>query len=537
MSSSYPTRPAYKPAPVRGTLLIDQRPGGSATTVPGQGNVTLLGFDVTSGNQDVMLTRLIFRIAAGSSQTGGRYLLVLTDSQSNRALDRIVGEAVVEGSLLHFRDLAVALKQGLSERFEVRTDFRRGVGTDAVRVSFATDQQNYAQAYGIEDGRDLSGIDTDGDKCGGAVCRIFVRTTTSPTLTSTVRGSLYVTKDTVTVPGRQVLLGSTSDPLLRLTFLATGEDVLVTRLTIGGATGSVDRLELLEDGDVTPLAIARGADCPVPATGVFCTSSSEGVFRVMKDRERRIVVRAVAKADTEGGNYGDIVALTLSSSVTDPAVHARGAATSDTLSQTDDDGSAVGEVFIGRSAAGANVAIVGPTHDVVAAKITAIEDASPDPDGSPVPSGAAAIGNFRFRVAPSRNTRNGVLRPRIKTLRFTVLANGVTLGDGSFVIYNRANPGATSTCENSAITGTFIVTCQNLHTSSVGTSIDPGSFIDLALRAEVAPSGSSNRSLQVSLGQIGDRDLAGAVVWEDGAFPFEWVDVGSTQVKSTFYRG
>ena len=92
-------------------------------------------------------------------------------------------------------------------------------------------------------------------------------------------------------------------------------------------------------------------------------------------------------------------------------------------------------------------------------------------------------------------------------------------------------------CTGNGTTGSITVTCSNLEDSAVSTVIEQGAFIDLALEASVTlSSGAGSQSLQASLNQLGDRGNPGTIEWEDDVFPFDWVDLDVTQVKSTLYR-
>jgi hypothetical protein len=72
----------------------------------------------------------------------------------------------------------------------------------------------------------------------------------------------------------------------------------------------------------------------------------------------------------------------------------------------------------------------------------------------------------------------------------------------------------------------------------VETSIPQGESIDLALRGFITnpriTQGTS--TVQVSLQQTGNRDIPGAVEWDDEITTFGWVDIGKTVVQSTVYR-
>lgn len=519
-------------------LRIDQKSQGGQTFTDGAKNVSFLTFTAVSKSQDVRITGLKFHAEAGSVSAATNYRLY-RDDMGDGLKETQVAIGVVQGDVVSFTSLNTLVSTTHSTYFEVRADFPAIGLPSTLTLGFATDDPQFVEAVGEIDGRQLTGIATDTHSCPTYTnCWIAVYTQVAPPVTVvTDRGSLYVTASNQAVRSHQVLLGAVSDDLLRLSFRATDEDISVRRLTINGATDNVSYLELYEPGSATPFATASSVQCRTVVSGQFCVSTA---FTVRKDYTKDVIVRAVAKADTEGGTSGDTVALALPATTTgDVAVEARGVSSEQDLVQNNSDGTAEGEVFIGRSTAGPNSAITAPTSDTVAAKISAIENGDTNADGSVIPVGYSSIGKFRFRAAPHRNTRNGLNAVNITRLTFSVTATNVLFTTGSFVLENTLTPGSTVPCTPGALTGTFSVVCINPSGSGINTSIDQGGYVTVALKAviessKVSPVASS--TLQTILNGLADRNSVGSVEWDDGEHTFKWVDMADGSIASTTYR-
>ena len=516
-------------------LRIDQRSQGSMSLASGTKNVALLTFDANSSWQDAMLNTLKFKKVLGSLQSAVNYQL-FADTDGN-GFPRQVGMGRVSGDSLVFPDLNVLIPQSRSTRFEVRADIQAQSSTVTMQIGFATDDQQYVEAVGAVDGRQLIGIRTDGVSCGLNNCWIAVYTKEAPSYSFADRGNLFVTASSTPVRNHQILLGTESDDLLRLSFRATEEDVQIRRLQFGGATNSIDYLELFEPGASLPFTTATSSQCRTVQTGVFCAVPT---FTVRKDITRDIIVRAMPTPDTEAGVSGDTITLALTASATaaDHAVEARGLSSGDDLAQNDGDNSAEGEIFIGRNTAGSNIAVVGPTHDLVGARIASITNSSSEPDDTFVPNGLSDLGKFRFRAASHANSRNGLNRVVLTSLVFRVSSSNVLFESGSFVLSNALVPHLTSSCTETAVTGSLTVTCTGLDSSGVTVMIDQGYYVDLLLRGRIAQSkmviGPS--SFQASLNGLGARGGTSSVLWHDDVFPQTWVDVPEATVTSTRYR-
>ncbi|MDD5075160.1 MAG: S-layer homology domain-containing protein, partial [Candidatus Peribacteraceae bacterium] len=413
------------PEPVQHSVLrIDQKSQGELNLTGGAKNVSLLSFDAVAKWQDANLTGLKFRADAGSTAAAVNYRLYRDDMGDGK--DEVqVAIGTERSGVVQFTSINTLVSTDHATRFEVRADFPSSGLPSTLTLGFDTDNPQYVEAVGDIDGRQLVGIRTDARPCPlYDNCWIAVYTQMTPPVTVVSdRGNLYVTSSNQSVRSHQILLGAASDDLLRLTFRATDEDISVRRLTINGATDDISYLELFDPGAATPFATATSVQCRTVVTGRFCASTA---FTVRKDSTKDVIVRAVAKADTEGGKSGDQITLTLSPATTgDVAVEARGVSSEQDLDQNDGNATENGEVFIGRGNAGPNGAITAPASDTVAAKLSGIENADSNPDNSAVPAGRSSIGIFRFRAAPHGNSRNGLNAVNITKLTFSVTATNV----------------------------------------------------------------------------------------------------------------
>jgi cysteine-rich repeat protein len=515
-------------------LRVEQRDLGSVTHAAGSKNITLMAFDAVASRQDVWITDVTVRIASGSATAATNYRL-LADLDQDGIAEQVAATASAQSTRLTFPNFQVRIRQGIATHFAVVADLSPNVSSDRIGLAFATDDSGFIAAVGNEDEEDLLGIVLNAQECSQSLC--WIRVITAPTRIVSVRtvGNLFVTRDSVPVGSHEILAGERSDTLLRLSFYATGEDIRVRSLDIGGASASVERLEFYEVGASTPFATARGSQCSVLATGHFCTNTE---FLIKADAEKRVLVKAVLKSDTEGAVSGETMALTLSSSTgTAHAVGARGELSGVDLSQTDGDATAEGEIFVGVAIPGANVTITGATHDIVLSKIFSVVNDSSDGGDSPVPVGLSTIGVFRFFAAQNRNSKNGLNDVELQTLVFTVTASNVDVDTDSFAMFNTLNQSIVASCTANQPTIEITVTCNNIH-ESISSTIDAGGNIGLALRARITDPQiiDGGSTLQVRLAELSDRSNTGTIGWHDGSTLLQWVDLPVTTVRSTLYR-
>lgn len=175
------------------------------------------------------------------------------------------------------------------------------------------------------------------------------------------------------------------------------------------------------------------------------------------------------------------------------------------------------------------------------AKITAITNANPDVNGTQVPTGLAAIGQFKFATGA-----NDIVFHKIV---FDIHAPNVALAASSFTIYDKADATKKQPCTTyylsgdpftgQHISGSFYVLCDAMPASNGDldtTLVLEGSIASARLNTE-KPS-----SLQVTLtnftepGRIfGVHAGESHIEWASNSQPFTWVDYPEATVKSTAY--
>ena len=521
--------------PIRhAALRIEQRDLGSIVQAAGSKNVTLMAFDAVASRQDAWITDVTVNVGSGSATAATNYRL-FADLDGNGTVEQVIATASAQGTKIAFPNFQVRIREGFATRLEVVADLAPNVSSDRIGLQFAPEDGAFIAAVGDEDEEDLSGIVLNAEECDQSLCWIRVLTAPMRVVTIGTVGNLYVTRDSVPAGSRQILAGERSDTLLRLSFYAVNEDLRVEMVDIGGGSSDIERLELFEVGASTPFATARGSQCPVLASGHFCTNTE---FLVREDQEKTVLVKAVVKSDAEGATAGNTVTLTLSSTTGNAhALAARGERSGVDLGQNDGDSSPEGEIFVGTSAPAVNASITGSTHDIVMSKISSIVNDSDDADDTPVPSGTAVIGEFRFHAAQNRNSKNGLNDVELRALIFTVTATNVEVDTDSFVLYNTLNPGVTASCTANQPTIEITVTCSDIH-QSIGAEIDSGENIGLALRARITDPQivDGGNALQVRLAGLSDRSNQGTIEWHDGVNLLEWVDLPVTTVRGTLYR-
>ncbi len=341
----------------------------------------------------------------------------------------------------------------------------------------------------------------------------------------------------------------------------------------GNATGwknnGVDRLELYAVGSTTPFAFATVAGCgtdDVPAgASSMCANMENQEFIVKKGSDTNILVRPRMRTDTDGAISGTGVIISIdpasNASSSTGSVRARGLLSSSNLSANDADGTAEGEVVIGNSLSTTNSQIVSNDNDIVLAKITSITNADPNANGTAIPTGIRKIAQFKFSTAAANNLKNGTNKWTLSGVMFNVNATNVILGSGDqtasgtsdFKLYNAADATQKATClsDKATSSGTLVVTCRNLRSTTVSTEIDPGTDATFVLEAEVANSKISNSStstLQVSLQNFSESPTAltftsstSHISWQDkdnsSTTTFRWIEYPETSVNGTSYNG
>ena len=277
-----------------------------------------------------------------------------------------------------------------------------------------------------------------------------------------------------------------------------------------------------------------------------------------------VLVRPRLKTDEQGGVSNEVISFFLgagSSSSDNIVVQARGVESSNDLLMSNGDGVAEGEIFIGASTATANnnknAYIVGNKNVSVLTKITSITNANPDANGTAVPTGMSAIGQFTFAAAPHNNSKNGDNDVVIDGIVFNVKATNIVIDATSFTLHNKADSTKTASCQPhylsgeaftaANVSGAFTVLCNNLEASATDTEVDEGENGTFVLSASITnpslnPAGSS--VLQVSLENFNSIDSSFGVTgshirWkDDDQFTnavFDWIDYPEATVQSTSY--
>ena len=551
--------------------------GTSDTAVKNSKNINLLRFEARAGEaEDVLLTSAIFEANAGNLNNAQNYAL-WADTDGDSVVDTILEDGVAaQNSQVSFDELATGgfvIPSEETVMFEVHANISASLTTSSLQLRFATGSSvTFLEAEQVDDGSNLSGIKLNGSFHNSVTSAEIIVTTTPSKLWSLVnQGDLFVTKDSSPVRARQLLGGELGDSVLRLQFRAQNEDIEVTDLQLsssGSTATSVDRLELYKDGATTAFATATVGSCGSddvlttnPTQGgsiqTFC-ANMESRQLVVKDGENLdVIVRPRLKTDDNGATSDQDIALWVSGQAVvnnasgSGAVRARGSESSNDLTANDDDQTADGEVFIGTDAVTSSGAdIVGNKNEVVLAKITSITNANPDADNTSVPTGVSPIGQFRFTAASNDNDLNGTNKATLSGVMFNVVATNVDFNGDNFKFYNKADSSTKQNCTvhgSASSSGSLIVGCRSLKTSSVDTALDSGESVTFVLEADITNpnTGSNNSTLQVSLQDFTSSTYStfttttSHLEWLDedtSSTSFFWVEYPDTQVKSTSYK-
>lgn len=526
------------PEPIRhGALRVSQESSALVTSASaGKQDVPLLRFSALAGRQDVNLNGLTFLAGAGSLEYARNFTLTIDGNGDGTYETNVQNVGRAEGSRLVFDDLDVLLQDGELVDFQVEADIVQTTGPVSLSLAFATDDARYVSAIGAVDGRELTGIETDGDCPGNQICWVTVSLRESGVIEISERGNLYVTAASQPVSNRQTLAGALSEPVFAFTLRAVGEDIDVTRVRIEGAAASIDRLELRFAGSSVTIAEATSGQCSTITASRLCAYIAPGALRVEDGDERTIEVLARLKSDAQGAVSAESFALSMTSSTSGhPAIEARGASSNQTLAQNDGDSEADGEIVIGKVTPGVNVTLTGTMHDVVLAKFLDINGLY-YPPVNVIPVGEITLGAFVFDAAPHVNSHQGFNDIVLETLRFEVSATNVTLDDGSFELFLASAPNFSAPCTASAATGLINVTCNDL--STIQHVIDQNGSLEIRLRADVtdAQIAPGSSAIATSLRPLGTRGGVSGVLWNDEAASHTWVDLNKTGASGFLYQ-
>ncbi len=546
---------------IQNELTIIQK--ATATTdnaVKNQKNISLLRFEAHAENEDILTTSFAFDAAQGSLLNGANYALWV-DTDGNTVVDTILRKGVspVSGvvtldALLGTGYVVPATKTVV---FEVHADVPPSLASNSLQLKFATTLPAYVGSETLNEGTPLSGIKTDG-VCA-TTCETTVTTAQATIYTLRSQGDLFITKSSTPTRKHQLLGGTLSDEVMRLQFHAEYEDIDVTNLVFtatgpnaGTFASNVDRIELFKVGSETPFAIANVAGCgttSVPANSMCATMNGQELI-VPKGSNMNTLARLRMRTDVDGSVSGQQVQLAVDAVA---GAKARGLISSNTLDANDGDGvSGEGEVFIGVSAAAPSQTIIGNDNVVVHSKVTSITNASPDSDGTSIPTGPQRqIGQFKFSAASASNTKNGNNKFTLSDIIFSVNTTNVKTGTSSYLVYNKADPTTKASCIVTTVSASqLLATCGGLTFGSVDTAIDPGSDMTLVLETNVINPKVNNfasSTLQVSLQNFDSISAtafgaAGSHVrWLDKdnvtSTQFLWIESSESDVKGTSYNG
>ena len=597
------------------TLTIAVKEIGTGdTAVENAKNVNLFRFEARAGEaEDILFTKAIFESASGSLNNGQNYALWV-DTDGDGSVDTILEDGVAsQSNQISFNDLAgggYVIPAEETVVFEVHSDVSSSLTNNDLEIRFDTGSTvTYVEAEELDDGSNLSNIQTNGttnclDSTGvtATTCDIVVSTVYSQLWTLRGQGDLYVTKDASPLRSRQLLGGTLGEAILRLELHAEHEPIDVTdiQFTSSGSTAtSIDRLELYREGESTKFAEATKGGCgsdtkldhnPKAATSnnsiqdqvgsgsvtTFCVNMENQQLVVPDGDDIDIIIRPRLKTDEQGAISNQVIALFIGSGAAtydNIVVKARGGESSNDLTMSDQDGTAEGEIFIGAetvtSNSNSNSTITGNKNISVLSKITSITNANPDANGTSVPTGISAIGQFKITAAAHGNSKNGDNDVTLSGVIFNVNATNVTIGSATFKMYNKADQTKTVTCNDyytdsglavGVASGTLLVECKGLAASNVNTEIDEGTDSTFVLQADITdPNNQAGNGgvsvLQVTLQKFDDITTTGFdaqdvpatrshIQWIDkdqtntyaNGQVFLWIEYPETSVKSTSYN-
>ncbi|MDA0376044.1 MAG: S-layer homology domain-containing protein [bacterium] len=596
------------------TLTVSVKEIGTGdTAVENAKNINLFRFEARAGEaEDILFTKAIFASASGSLNNGQNYALWV-DTDGDGVVDTILEDGVAsQSSQVSFNDLAgggYVIPAEETVVFEVHSDVSSSLTNNDLEIRFDTGSTiTYIEAEELDDGSNLSNLKTNGtcrdsDHVEATSCDIVTTTVYSELFTLRSQGDLFVTKDSQPLRSRQLLGGSLGEAILRLELHAEHESIDVTdiQFTSSGATAtSIDRLELYRDGEATKFAEATKGGCgsdtkldhnPKQATSggttqdqvgsgsvtTFCVNMENQQLVVPDGSDVDVIVRPRMKTDEQGGTSNQIIALFIGSGAAtynNIVVQARGGESSNDLTMSDQDGTAEGEIFVGAETAtsnsNSNSTVTGNKNISVLSKITSITNANPDANGTSVPTGISAIGQFKVSAAAHGNSKNGDNDVTLSGVVFNVNATNVAISTGTFKMYNKADQTKTVTCSDfyadtglamvGVASGTLLVECVGLDASTVDTEIDEGSDATFVLQADITNPNTASTDGGVSVLQVtiqnfddisatpfGAQGAASGrshVQWLDkdqtntyaSGARFLWIEYPETTVKSTSYN-
>jgi len=597
------------------TLTIAVKEIGTGdTAVENAKDVNLFRYEARAGEaEDILFTKAIFESGSGSLNNGQNYALWV-DTDGDGSVDTILEDGVAtQSSQVSFTDLAgggYVIPAEETVVFEVHSDISSSLTNNDLQIRFDTGSTvTYIEAEELDDGSNLSNIKTDGtclDSLGVAAtsCDIITTTAFSQLFSLIGQGDLFVTKDSSPLRSRQLLGGTLGEAILRLELHAENEPIDVTDIQFtssGSSANSIDRLELYRDGESTKFAEATKGGCgsdakldhnPSVSTDqvgsgtvtTFCVNMENEQLVVPDGADLDVIVRPRMKTDQQGGVTNQIISLFIgsgSATYDNIVVQARGSESSNDLTMSDEDGSTEGEVFVGAETATSNsnknAFISGSKNLSVLSKITSITNANPDANGTAVPTGISAIGQFKVAAAAHNNSKNGDNDVVLSGIVFNVNATNVSVAANTFKLYNKADQTKKVTCDDMDLggtsvtgvaSGTLLVQCIGLAADAMDSEIDEGTDSTFVLEADITnPNNQAANGgvsvLQVSISNFDDigRTPFGSqgaaanrshLQWfdsdQDSGYAtngsntaasdaiFNWVEYPETSIKSTSYN-
>ncbi len=523
------------------------------SAVKGQKNVLLTRFFVLGDrDRDITFNGARFKADVGSVANAASYSLFVDMDYNGTAETGLKRGVTPSNGFVVFRDIpgdGQIVSAGRTMAMEVRADIAFSPQSDRLQLGFDTADPTYFIAQ-ASDGS-LTRTATNGN-CPHEFCQINVTTATSRTVQITNAGNLFVTKDAEPVRSKQLLGGMLGDTVMRLNFRSPNEDVDVFHLQIAtwDTTGvSLDRLELYKPGETSPFAIATVGDCGSesvlttnPANGrsirTFCANMSNRQLIVPTYAEMDVFVRPRLKTDESGAISGEALTFWVPSRA--GAVKARGVTSTNQLTDNDNDNLGEGEVFIGVNTPASGVHIVGNENRSVLSKIILIYNAITFPYPEVIAYEFQEIGRYRIGTTNHNNTKNGVNKPVITDLLFSVTSSNIAFDPSTFRIAASSNYADRKNCSVVAGggAGETLVECRGL-----SFTVDP--TLDVSLQVSITGGNSSSwiRSSLTNFTNVatsfGPGAGQGRIRWEDkdtASTAFFWVDQTEPSASSPTYR-
>jgi hypothetical protein len=134
---------------------------------------TLISFDATAANEDILLSTVKFHAEQGSLSAGSQYTLSTVDGNGGLLP---VAYATSSADILSFTNIDTVVHQNTKQRFALQGKLIASGASLA--VGFLTTDPLFIQAQGLLYGRDLApGIQVDAVPCNSQyVCRVLVHT-------------------------------------------------------------------------------------------------------------------------------------------------------------------------------------------------------------------------------------------------------------------------------------------------------------------------------------------------------------------------